>query len=122
MKYHLENLYGKENKLSRLTLKHRLSDLLLANFEIHFPNTANKGYPYALAESIALTRNYYVHFDLSKQSECLSEYDLMYMVPILRFVLLYYIAKYIGISDEKIEILSKDFRTMIVGRYDFDNI
>jgi hypothetical protein len=82
-----------------ITLESRLADLFLAEFQFRF-DTGNIRY-YDFPNVIALTRNYYIHYDetIKDNGRVLSEEELSIYNRSLFEVLEYYLMKEIGFSD-----------------------
>ncbi|WP_096439752.1 HEPN domain-containing protein [Alteribacter populi] len=81
-----------------VTLRCRLTDLLLADFRFFF-NTGDfklKEFPQIVAD----TRNYYTHYDPNKEHKALKGEELITAFHILRNILEYYLLKEFGFEEE----------------------
>ena len=96
-----------------ITLKGRIYDLLLANFEIHF-DTADISYK-DFPKKIADTRNYLTHYNINKKELALSGESLINAYITLKIILEYYIMKELGFKTEfiKKKIREKEERNRI---------
>lgn len=90
------------NSRKFITLESRLADLLLSEFQYRF-DTGNIKY-YDFPNVIALTRNYYIHYDesIKNKGRVLSEEELSIYNRCLFGVLEYYLMKEIGFSDTNV--------------------
>jgi len=90
-----------QNEEKYILFRSRVGYLLLADFEIHFASL-----DYTLKEFIKKiidTRNYYTHYDPSKEKHAFTSNLLPYVNSVLMSVLTYYVLKEIGISGEKVK-------------------
>lgn len=90
------------NSRKFITLESHLADLLLSEFQYRF-DTGNIEY-YDFPNVIALTRNYYIHYDesIKNKGRVLSEEELSIYNRCLFGVLEYYLMKEIGFSDTNV--------------------
>lgn len=80
-----------------VTLESRLAELLLAEFQIHF-YTGKINY-IDFPNTIALTRNYYTHYNEKLKSKIIKKNELAPYVRILTTILEYYILEELGFED-----------------------
>lgn len=108
---HEEHLLADCN--SKITLKARIYDLLLANFNIFFytAGISRNQFP----KKIADTRNYLTHYDIRKKDRALNGQDLADAYFILKIILEYYIMLELGFNNDfthdKIKEKEQKFRT-----------
>ncbi|MFL0475718.1 HEPN domain-containing protein [Priestia sp. 179-F W1.4 NHS] len=83
---------------SIISLKSRIADLLLADFRFRFYTSAwdFREFP----EVVGDTRNYYTHYNPSKEDKALKDDKLINAYYILRNILEYYILKELGFDED----------------------
>jgi len=88
-----------------ITLRSRIADLMVANFEIIFDTGEINRMDFP--KVIALTRNYYTHYDeqIKKTDKVLDNNELPIYTDILLHILEYYILKELGFTD--VDIIRK---------------
>lgn len=82
-----------------VTLESRLAELLLAEFNIHFYTGKIKYIDFP--NTIAVTRNYYTHYDEKLKSRIIKKSELASYVRILIAILEYYILEELGFKDNE---------------------
>lgn len=82
-----------------VTLKSRLAELLLAEFNIHFYTGKIKYIDFP--NTITVTRNYYTHYDEKLKSRIIKKSELASYVRILIAILEYYILEELGFKDNE---------------------
>ena len=82
-----------------ITLRSRIADLMVANFEIIFDTGEINRMDFP--KVIALTRNYYTHYDeqIKKKGKVLENNELPIYTDILLHILEFYILKELGFTD-----------------------
>lgn len=82
-----------------ITLRSRIADLMVANFEIIFDTGEINRIDFP--KVIALTRNYYTHYDeqIKKNGKVLENNELPIYTDILLHILEFYILKELGFTD-----------------------
>ena len=82
-----------------ITLRSRIADLMVANFEIIFDTGEINRIDFP--KVIALTRNYYTHYDeqIKKKGKVLENNELPIYTDILLHILEFYILKELGFTD-----------------------
>ncbi|MBQ6520144.1 MAG: hypothetical protein IJI14_15630 [Anaerolineaceae bacterium] len=92
---------------NKIALQSRIADLLLAEFQIIFDtgDFTRNDFP----EIIAITRNYYIHYDENKlkTGKVLSEEDLGIYNRVLVYMLEYYILKELGFDSDILALQKK---------------
>ena len=83
---------------SKITLKGRIYDLLLANFEIFF-DTGDFSHT-DLPQKISDTRNYLTHYDVNKKKKALHDQALADVYITLKIILEYHIMRELGFDRE----------------------
>ncbi|KRF46415.1 hypothetical protein ASG98_17760 [Bacillus sp. Soil531] len=97
-----------------ISLRSRISDLLLADYEFRFYTLdwKEKDFP----EVIADTRNYYTHYNPRKKEKALKDEKLYSAYTILRNILEYYILKELGFEEKFIhERITERIRPLMTG-------
>jgi hypothetical protein len=91
-----EFLIGKSQKF--ITLGNRVSDLLVADFKIHFYTGDIKflNFPKVISD----TRNYYTHYNPKLEGKALKDDKLVTVYYILRNMLEYYLLRELGFNEE----------------------
>lgn len=81
-----------------ITLRSRLADLLLSEFEFHF-YTGSFGYS-DFPRIITKSRNYYIHYNPNLKNKVLEGQDLLDAFYILKNILEFYLLKELGFGEE----------------------
>lgn len=100
-----------------VTLESRLAELLLAEFQIRF-YTGKVNYS-DFPNTIAVTRNYYTHYNEKLKSKVIKKNELAPYVRILTTILEYYILEELGFEDIEFR-RSKVTESLRDIRVDFD--
>lgn len=108
-------LEGNNRKNNNITLRNRIADLILADYNFRFYTGKMDIRKFPL--SVSVTRNYYTHYNQKQEKNALKGIELADAFYILRQILEYYLLKELGFEEKfihkKIRERTQAFRNNI---------